>query len=430
MRIGMNLLVAAASTLLLVGLTGCGGDTKTRTSTVTGSVLDVDFNPLRDAQVFADGVQVRTTTNGSFVLQNMPDGDITVTAEGTVNGTRYVGRTTIFNITNAQQNNVNIVAAPANEVGVIRGTVRDREGFLLQGASVFAYVGSGSSLRAVTDSNGTYIMRDVPPRGLTLSATGRGYRSDQTNFTLGVRQDRTVNFTLSDPGLPSLSPPNITTAITYVSHPEANRSQSGGALAWIKAKDGQTTKAPQATSRAIRSDMIVEANFFWDFIRFPDLLGFNVYRGIGASGGVSALDLSFDPLADYYVDIGLEPNSTYSYAFSTVATLYPDFNNSESNLSNRVIVDTLNLLNINPVSAGPRFSWQGGSGAQQYEVYIFDRYPTADVPTTFVRAGLNGLSYVYDGPNLQSGRTYYYIVLGIANGSDSRTISQVGTFVP
>ncbi|MBA4292026.1 hypothetical protein C0431_03555 [bacterium] len=430
MKFGLNALLFLVVGSLGVGLVGCGGDQGPKTSTVTGSVLDKAFNPLRDATVESNRVRTQTTSTGAFALENLPAGDVEVVAEAFVNGTKYVGRTTIFNLTDTQQNNVNVIVAPENEVGVLRGTVRDRQGFLLQGASVFAYVGSGSSIRAVTNDSGEYVMRDVPPGAMTLSATGRGFRSDQTGFTLGVRQDRTVNFVLGDPGLPSMNPPAITYAYTYTSHPDATRGENGNALAWAKSKFGGSEAPQQATTRALRSDMIVEANFGWNVIRFPDLLGFNVYRGFGASGSVSAIDLSFDPLADYYVDIGLEPFTTYSYAFSTVATLYPDFNNSESNLSNRIVLNTLGLLNINAVTSGPRFSWQGGSGATEYEVYIFDRFPTGGTSEIFVRAGLTGLAYVYDGPPLQNGRTYYYIVLGIANGAESRTISQIGTFVP
>ena len=420
----------------LLALSGCGGETGTKTSTVTGTVLGTNFQPMRDAVVSASGQQTRTSTTGAFFFEDLPDGDVEFRAEGYVNNTRYIGRTTIFNIPDAQQNNVNVIVAPASEVGIIRGVVRDREGFLLQNASVFAlYIDPdndavGSSIRAVTDSNGRYVMRDVPPGTIEVSAAGRGYRSDFASITLGNWQDRTIDFTLTDPGLPNLNPPNITSAVTWVSHPDATRGPESGALAWAKNHFGDKSGQPTATSRSLRTDMIVEADFVWDYMQFPDLLGFNVYRGFGTNGSVSAIDLSFDPLANYYVDIGIQPDSTYSYAFSTVATLYPDYNNSESQLSNRIVVDTLNLLRINPVTSGPRFSWQGGSGAAQYQVYIFDGFPSRGANFIFESNTTSALSYTYNGPNLQSGRTYYYIVLGTAFGGDSRTISQVGTFVP
>lgn len=422
--------LALFGALALVALPGCGGFTGPRTSTVTGTVLGVDFQPFRDANVFADGKSTTTTTTGAFQLENLRSGDVEVQATGFVNGTKFVGRTVIYNLEDAQQNNVNILMGRQSEVSIIRGQVRDQQGYLLSGASVFAYLGTGTSIRAVTDDNGSYVMRDVPPGNYQLSATGRNYRSGQTTLSLGIRQDRTVSFTLTNPGLPNLSPPTITSAVTWVSHPDATRGPGGGSLAWARSHFKQEGHQPPATTRSLRSDMVVEADFEWNSIQFPDLLGFNVYRGNGASGPVYALDLAFDPLANYFVDIGLQPSSTYSYAFSTVATLYPDYNNTESGLSNRIIVETLNLLELNGVTAGPTIRWQGGSGATDYDVFIFDGFPTAGANFLYESGTLNGLSYTYNGPPLQSGRTYYYIVLGTAFGGDSRTISQIGTFVP
>jgi hypothetical protein len=432
MQTSKSFLVGLAAFSALV-LSGCGGENGPETSTVTGSVLYLagvgDLQPLRDARVESCGRTTSTSTTGAYFFENLPAGDIEVVAEGSVNGTRYVGRTVIFNLESTQQNSVNVMVSPASEVNTLRGTVRDRQGFLLQGASVFANVGGGGSIRAVTNEDGVYVMRDVPSGNITLSATGRGFRSDQDVISLGQRQDRTIDFVLSDPGIPNLNPPSITFASTFVSHPDATRSNgSASALAWVRRHLNPDATTPAATSRSLRTDMIVEADFEWNTIQFADLLGFNVYRGLGSNGAVSAIDLAFDPLANYYVDLGLQPQSVYSYAFSTVATLYPDFNNTESALSPRVVVETLDLLNINAVQ-GLTFSWQGGSGASEYQVFIFDGFPTAGANFLYDSPVVNGLSWVYNGPSLQVGRTYYYIVLGTANGGSSRTISQIGTFV-
>jgi len=423
---------AALSAILLVG---CGGLTGPQTSTVTGTVIDSSFNPMRDARVTAGGKTTYTTSTGSYTLENLPDGDVEVYAEATVNGTQYYGRTVIFNLEDTQQNNVNILVAPANQRATLTGTVRDREGFLLQGASVFAWAGVGSSTRAVTDENGRYTMRDLPSNvGFDISATGRGYRSDQTGVTLSSGQTRTLDFVLDDPGLPGLNPPNNIDSVTWVTHPTANRGpEEEQAYEAIKTLFDPKHKKSTATTRVIRTDMSVETELTWDLIQFPDLLGFNVYRGNGSSGPVSPLDLSFDPLANYYVDIGLNPQSTYSYAISTVATLYPDYNNTESVLSSRVVVQTLNLLHLNNVTFGPTFNWQSGSGAGDFYIYIFNRYPTGLATVNnlvYSSSAVGGTSWTYSGPSLQSGTTYYYIIVGTANGLSSRTISQVGTFVP
>ncbi|QYK52512.1 MAG: carboxypeptidase regulatory-like domain-containing protein [Fimbriimonadaceae bacterium] len=426
---------AGLATISAILLAGCGGLTGPRTSTVTGTVIDWDFNPMRDARVTAAGKTTYTTSTGSYTLEDLPDGDVEVLAEATVNGTRYYGRTTIFNIENTQQNNVNILVAPENQRATLTGTVRDREGYLLQGASVFAWSGVGSSTRAVTDENGRYTMRDLPANtGLDVSATGRGYRSDQTGVTLSVNQTRTLDFILDNPGLPGLNPPSNINAVTWVTHPTANRGpEEEAAYETVKALFDPKHKKATNTTRVIRTDMSVETELYWDLVQFPDLLGFNIYRGVGSTGSVSPLDLSFDPLSNYYVDIGLNPQSTYSYAVSTVATLYPDYNNTESTLSSRVVVQTLNLLNLNNVTFGPTFNWQSGSGAVDFYIYVFDEYPTGSANVNHLVYSSNavgGTSWTYSGPVLQSGRTYYYLIVGTANGLSSRTISQVGTFVP
>lgn len=436
----MNSLQRALSwgfaTLGVVALLGCGGDVRPRTSTITGSVVDVDFNPMRGAEVRCEGEVTNATTSGSYALQQVPNGDVEVTAEAHVNGTRYFGRTTVFNLEDTQQNNVNIVVAPDSQRGTITGTVRDREGFTLMNASVFVYSGAGSSQRAVTNEDGQYTLRDVPANiQFTISASGRGYRSDQDVIVISGNQTRVLDFVLSNPGLPALSPPSNIGAVTWVT-PPPTRSQDAAAYEFIKKLYDKRHKTTQVVGRAIRSDMSVETELFWDLMQFPDLLGFNIYRGNGATGSVSAIDLSFDPLANYYLDVGINPFSTYSYAISTVSTLYPDYGNTESQLSNRIVVDTLSRLDLNGVTAGPTIRWRSGSGADEFIVYVFEDFPTgyagsadqayadnANNPTT-------GLSWTYNGPPLEPGRTYYYVVLGLANGFDSRTISEIGTFVP
>lgn len=421
-------LMLGVATLALVG---CGGDLLTRTATITGTVVDVDFNPVRDAEVTAFGTTVRTTNTGSFTLTQMPEGDVDVLAQTTINGTRYRGRTLIVNSANQQQGSVNIVVGPESQLATIRGTVRDADGFLLTGASVFAYLGSGSSQRTLTDRNGEYILRDVIGNTTyTLSASGRTFRSDQTTVTVTPGTTRTQNFILRDAGLPFLNPPQNIGATSWVAHPT---SRERGAVDWVKQKFDPRDRQFSATNRSIRSDMSVETELFWDRNDFGDKFGVGVYRAPNASGSLSGIDLYFDPLAPYYVDIGLNPSSTYSYALTTISALYPEFsNNTESALSNRIVVDTLNLLNLTGMGPGIRFNWANGSGAQSYIVYLFDQFPTAGVnqiwdtesnPTT-------GLGQTYTGPALQAGRTYYYVVLGVANGNSSRTISKVGSFIP
>ncbi len=432
----MKTSVAIIPILAAVALIGCGGETGSRTSIVTGTVVDSNFNPVRGATVKASGKTAVTSSTGAYQLINVLEDEVEVIAELRDGNQTYRGRTWIINSPDYQQRSVNIVIGNTSNLATIRGSVRDRDGFLLKGASIFAYFGTGSSARAITDRNGNFTMRDVVANvNYSLSASGQGFRSDQTTVVLANGENRNINFTLDNPGLPFLSPPQNIGGTSWVSYPGDNRSTHNfSALDWVQnhKNKGKNTEF-KSRSRAIRDDMIVEAELFWDQDQFPDLFGYGVYRANGFSGTLQSVDFYFDPLAPYYQDLGLNPNSSYSYSLTTISTLYPDYSNqTESSLSPRVNLNTLNLLRVNNVTKNPlRFNWQSGSGATDFVVYIFDQYPDINVQSIYDNESspATGTSWTYTGPNLNSGQTYYYIVLGGANGFTARTISQVESFI-
>lgn len=416
-----------------IALVGCTGETRERSSIVTGSVVDVDFQPVRGATVSCFGQTTTTTNTGAFQFVNVPDGEVLVSAEILVDGTVWRGRTNIYNTPNSQNSSVNLVIAPASDMAIIRGTVYDREGFVLQGASVFAYSGVAGSQRVFTNEDGNYQFNDIIAGiDYDISASGQGYRSDQTFINLNPGDNRVFDFTLDEPGIPGIDPPQNISAVTWISHTDHTRSTDTPVLRWAKdyfKSQGKVSNSSQ--TRAIRGDMIVETVLEWDLQQFPDLFGYGIYRGPGSTGSVSGIDLYFDPLAPYYVDAGLEPNSVYSYALSTITALYPNYaNQTESQLSDRIVVETLDLLEINNVSSSLTFSWDNGSGADEFVVYVFSIFPDVAVSPMWTSNTTSSLSLQYNGPTLQTGREYYYLVLGIANGTSSRTISQIGTFVP
>lgn len=432
----MKISLPFVSLVVALSLWGCGGETGARTSIVTGTVVDSDFNPVRGATVKAAGRSTTTSSTGAYQLTDVLQDEVEIIAELRDGNQTYRGRTWIINTPDQQQRSVNIVVGNTNNLATVRGTIRDRDGFLLQGASVFAYFGTGSSARAISDRNGNFTLRDMVANvNYSLSASGQGFRSDQTTVVLANGETRNLNFVLDNPGLPALSPPQNIGGNTWVSYPGTTRSAGqSSALDWVRAHKNQGKDTKFASrSRAIRDDMIVETELFWDQNNFADKFGYGVYRGNGFNGSLQAIDFYFDPLAPYYQDLGLNPNSSYSYALTTISTLYPDFGGqTESNLSSRVNLDTLNLLRVNNVTKNPlRFNWQSGSGATDFVIYIFDQFPDIGVQAIFNNEGspATGTSWVYTGPNLNSGQTYYYIILGGANGFSSRTISQVESFI-
>jgi hypothetical protein len=327
--------------------------------------------------------------------------------------------------------------APESELATLTGTVRDRDGFLLRGATIFAFFGTGGSARAFSDNNGKFVLRDLVANvNYAISASGQSFRSDQTNIVLGNGETRNLNFTLDNPGLPALSPPQNIGITSWVSFPGDGRSVDTKPIDWAKSHlDKGKDRKFVARSRAIRSDKIVEAEMFWDGQQFADLFGFGVYRAPGFNGALQALDFYFDPLAPYYQDVGLNANSSYSYALTTISTLFPDYGTqTESNLSDRIGVYTLDLLRLTGVTGTantPIFNWQSGSGADEFIVYIFDRYPDLGIEAIWSNENnpSTGTSASYTGPALESGRTYYYLVLGSYDFFTARTISQVETFI-
>ncbi len=419
-------------------LAGCGGgSTVSRSATVTGSVLDINFDEVRDARVYANGVETFSSPSGVYQLLTVETGIVEIIAEIVQNGVTYRGRNAVLNFENTQTNNCNIIVAPVSELGRITGNVKDLQGLNLEGASVFAFNGTGSSQRAFTDRNGNYVLADlVGGVSYRLSAGGSGFSSAQTDITVVAGQARTANFTVDDAGLPFLDPPQNLSGISWVSPNYAVRSAgTGNPYAWIKQLHDKRQRPAQVASktRALRDDLIVEVDLFWDVQQFPDLLGYGIYRVASAVGPVAEYDFIAEPLAGYYVDIGPNVNTTYSYALTTLSTLFPDFNSTESDLSNRAVVDTLDRLSLGPVFVNPvQFTWSSFSRAEEFIVYVFDQFPGVGVQAFWDNSGnpTTGTSLDYTGPSLVAGHTYFYVVLGLANGGSSRTISEIGSFQP
>lgn len=412
---------------------GCGGSSSSgsRSATVTGTVVDINNQPVRDALVSSRFGSVRTSSVGTFYFPSQATGAVEYTATITRNGVRYRGRSTSFNYSNEKTQNVNIVVGLESELSTVRGQVVDRNGDPLQDASVYAYNGAGSSTRTFTDENGNYQFDDlVGGADYSVLAGGQGYRSDSIDLKLGLNQTKTVDFILDDPGEPNLQPPQNIGVVTWVSPSDATRGPSGDPYAAIKRLfDPKYQQRARAKTRAVPTTLY-EVDLFWDEQRFPDLLGYGVYRGRGANGTVEGIDLSPDPLAAYYVDADVQGNSTYSYALTTISANFPDRpDQTESSLSSRVVAETLSRLNLsNPTLSPLTFRWQSGSGATEFVVYLFDEFPGVDVSPIWdtEQNRVSGTSVVYNGPKLGAG-TYYYVVVGVANNDESRTVSQIGT---
>lgn len=374
------------------------------------------------------------------MIRRTRQGEVDIRAEVIRDGVRHRGMTYTFAHVAGHVQSVNIVVAPEHESATLRGYVFDRQGRALNNAWVFAYSGAGSSQRAFTNEDGLYELNWlIANMEYTISAGGLGLRSDQETIVLSAGETARLDFTTGNPGLPTLTPPSNLFATSWVA-PAPTRGDRAVDLTVVRelvgTRDGSPATASSRTTRSVRSDMIVEVDLEWDEQRFSDLVGWGIYRAPSATGPLTGVDFFPEPLAAFYVDIGINPNSVYSYAVTTISALYPDHpDRTESDLSNRAVIETLGLLRASAIAmANPRFSWNADSGADVYRVFLFDEFPGIGVTSVWNTPHLVGTNVTYNGPSLEVGRTYYYFVVGFGDYVpeedfyQARTVSAVGSF--
>jgi len=418
---------------LLVTLSGCGGTSGTgpSTATISGIVTDIDGNPVRGANVHSRDSSTVTSVSGAYILQGNREDDLVVVAELSQNGENYSGRNLARTFSEESSQSVNIVVSKESEQAVLVGHVEDGDGQSLEGVNVFAFGGGLSSSRGITDRHGNYRIEGlVPGFSYTLNAGGRNYSSDETSVVLEPRETRSVDFVLFSSIGEALPPPQNLAIVSWIA-PVANRSSDRAAYEAIKSLIDPRRRTQ--STRLTNMGSPVEIEIFFDPVLSLELLGYGVYRAQG-DGPFASVTFLREPIAGYYADLDtvLAPFTEYTYALTSLNTEFPNGQDSESDLSESVTVQTLGDLLLSPLSFSPlTFRWNLGSGAEEYEVYLFENYPgigqlsmwnSSNSPTT-------GASQIYDGPPLVPGRRYYYIVLGTAFAGSSRTLSQIGTFL-
>lgn len=425
-----------ALAVVAFGLTGCGEPEKL--ASITGRVTDINGLPVRDARVFTVDGETRTTTNGSYVLTQVREDNIAVFAEYISDtGARFRGRSVTRTVNNQVQGSVNITVGSEGSLATIRGIVRDRFGRPLASASVFAYAqGYLSSARTVTDENGVYELRDlVAGLAYTVQAGGFGFSNDETNLSVTAGSVTTRNFTLDDAGSPILPAPTNLHVITWVS-PRTTRSRDeAGAYEQVR-RLYDPARAQRLASRATFTGNPIEVELNWDRLQGADFYGYGIYRGTGASGTILEYDFYREPMSGTYIDgdTNLLPGTTYRYQLTALGTLFPEDPDAEGPRSSIIVADTLDDLRLGSANVAGNnvvFNWFSGSGASSYVVFVFDRFPGLGVTSILNNQSspTSNLTLTFTNPGLVRGRTYYYLVLGLANSNRSRTISQVGQFV-
>lgn len=431
----------------LVGLIGCGGEGADTVSDISGFVQDIDGNPVIDARVFVDGgPETFTNSAGAYTLQSAHGTMRTVKATTTQDGVNYYGENVTQLFDGEIIKSVNITMIPQSQRATLQGTVRDRDGFRVEGAHVFvaAINGSGTptvwnSSVAITDFQGRFKFTTLYG-GVShkVIASARGFNSDTDTITVAAGDTEDLDFTLANATDPLLSPPANVFGIAWTTPYIGTNNRGTGPnmqSGWDAIKQMLHPKRVQLDRGRDTSsgNSFIEVDLDWDHMEHPSLIGFGIYRHAGdvSLGSADFIDFYRDPQATLYEDaeIFFHENETYSYAVTSFNTNAPDTANSESNFSNRVVVHTLDDMNLDPITFGPvTFHWEGGSGATSYQVFVYDRFPSIGVTPLWQGTTAN-LQLAYGGPALTSGHRYYYVVLGSANGGTSKTMSLIDTFL-
>jgi len=425
--------------LAAISLAGCGGGEggSQVKGEVAGIVTDANGSPVRGARVFADGRETFSNASGAFVLSQIGEGDHLIRAEITQGGVEFNGQNVARIFRGDRTRSLNIAVVRRELQARLHGIVRDRFGNRLEGARVYAFGNALTASMALTDSSGNYSLRGLMAGvDYEVMATGRTYSSDLDNVNLSANEDLEMNFVLGDGGNPALPAPTNLEAVAWTSPFEITRGNARQQAGLDAVKSLIDPRRKRTQGRTTVNGNQVEVDLYWDpyTSNFSNLLGFGIYQATTPSGASTAIDFMRDPYAAFFMDLddSLREDRTYYYEITALNTQYPDTFNSESNFSNRYGVKTLGDLFLNSITQGPlTFRWQAALGATTYVVYLFDEFPGIGRTSIWNNESspTAGTSLVYSGPSLISGHRYYYVVLGLANGDDSRTISLIDDFV-
>ncbi len=435
--------------VLMMVLSSCGSDSS-QTNVISGTVTDVEGEPVIDAEVFVDGLPMRSTRtlhNGTFYLTNVPTGFRLIRARAIINGVEYTGQHLAQVLEQDQSKNVNIMVARTTQQGTVEGFVRDALGRGIENARVFAG-GALSSALARTDRRGFYRLSGLPSGyEYPIVASAPGYENDERRVEIYAGETSVVSFTLnSSRNVPVNAPQNLsaiawTLPRTLIATRNARERRAYESIQQLL--DPQRAQRP--ITRSVGNSWI-EVSLRWDYERQLSLLGYGIYRGRTLSELQSnAIAFLRDPLADIFADLdpALQPNVTYFYEMVALNTDYLDNRpGSSSGRSNRVSVTPFEPISItqpraNEIVNETIFSWTAVTRADYYLVLVYDRFPDYQVNPLFppdldnpgsARVFAPSTSLVYTGPTLVRGRTYYLVVVAQSNDRQTRAISQIVPF--
>jgi hypothetical protein len=455
---------------------GCGSGGGSPKGALTGTVTDVDGRSVAGAIVEVNGQTATSLSNGTFTISDIGEGFKKVTATNTIDGKRWSGETFVDLVGDYQNRSLNIVVSDEQTQGSLEGTVIGPSGLLLENAKVFIGGPLGSTL-AITDRNGNFTANRLTPGvTYTMTASLAGFVNDTKTAHVAANQATQVSFALERgtnqgtiPAPTNLFAQSWTVADTVT----RSASKERGVFEWLKKvyrekrglKSGPQAKSIQQkpSGRSTPSGSVVEVDLFWDFVSYTDLFGYAIKRSFDQNNMANAEVTAVlrDPLTSLFFDVDpiLTPDVPTYYTVHALDTIgFPESGavGPPSNVATAIPFEPLRAqspVGGAVVSGNPTFRWTAVNGAQAYQVYVWDEFPAlffdpsrpnepaasqpiwpADLNNpgnTVVLAP--GTSLVYQGPALQAGRTYYWMVVAMdsANPANITTLSasQIAKFV-
>ncbi len=434
-----NLAVVACAFAAFL-ITGCGSGGRILAN-LAGVVTDVDGSAVAGARVAVGSRATTSLSNGSFQISDVGDGFRLVKADIDIRGQHWSGETMVDLSGGEQNRNTNIVVSDDRFQGAIAGSVIAPTGFGLARAKVFIG-GPVSSTLALTDDFGNYqALKLTPGTTYTVTASLAGFVNDTRQVHVDAGLTTAASFALqtgsSQGSIPA--PQNVVTqAWTVADSVSRSGSSEKGLFDWLKRlyrqkkglRDGPQARTIDRKSigRAFTGS-VIEVDLFWDYQSFDDFFGYAVERGT-TQNNLAVVAVARDPLTRVFFDLDSALLSDVPYYYSVHRLDTIDFPATGAIGPGSAVVSSnplqsVHTLNPGPnatVSGDPLFQWTAVNGAARYQIYLFDRFPdlqSSTDPNGVVSIWQGGSSLVqapqtsqqYNGPALQSGHTYYWLVV-------------------
>lgn len=450
--------------LTLVVLYGCGGGGGTEPGTqVAGVVTDVDGKPVAGATVSCSGQQTTSLSNGAFLISGVKRGFQVVTATITINGRRWSGETRVDIVPAEPNRSVNVMVSDERFQARLSGYVIDAAGYALPGAKIFVGGPWGSTM-AISDSTGAYEVRRLTPGvKYTVTCSLAGYVNETKEISLRDREQANLSFALALGSYQGTipAPENVSAQAWTIADRVTRSGARPSYVQWLQefyrrkkglpSRPRTTIPEGQQSSRSSVPGSLIEIDIFWDYKYWEDLFGYAIKRGTSSPPTVVTAVLR-DPLSEAFLDLDsrLVPDTIYYYTVHCLDTVGFPANGRIGPASQVVQAYPLQpVVATGPglgdiISGDPVFRWTSVNGAASYQVIVWDRFPDLQnandpngaVPLWPVDLNNPGSSKVsapatslrYNGPYLQSGRTYYWLVLAADEYEDALSVSRIMKF--